>query len=167
MLGSVGFGELLLIAIIALVVFGPHRLPEIARRAGKLMAQARKATQELTDALDAEYDGATSPIRDLQSEYEATRRQITDSAAKITGTMASQPSSPSDLTGADPTDETPAHPPAETIGVHPDGASVGPRGDDADERDVGRTVPDEGATAPDGADPAAADPPGQPGSGAS
>jgi sec-independent protein translocase protein TatB len=94
MLGSVGFGELLLIAIIALVVFGPHRLPEIARKAGQLMAQARRATQELTDALDAEYDGAASPIRDLQSEYEATKRHFTDTATKVTGSMMSSPSTP-------------------------------------------------------------------------
>jgi Tat protein translocase TatB subunit len=94
MLGSVGFGELLLIAIIALVVFGPHRLPEIARKAGQLMAQARRATQELTDALDAEYDSAASPIRDLQSEYEATKRHFTDTATKVTGSTKPSPPTP-------------------------------------------------------------------------
>jgi Tat protein translocase TatB subunit len=84
MLGSVGFGELLLIGVVALIVFGPHRLPEIARKAGQLMAQARRATREFTDALDAEYDGVSSPLRDLQSEYESTKRQLSDSVAKIT-----------------------------------------------------------------------------------
>ncbi len=167
MLGSVGFGELLLIAIIALVVFGPHRLPEIARRVGKLMAQARKATQELTDALDAEYDGATSPIRDLQSEYEATRRQITDSAAKITGTMASQSSSPSDVTGADPTGEGPLRPPTGTEDLLGNRTSIGRDGDHADEGELGGTGPAEGAVAPDASGPDGADPIGRPGNAAS
>lgn len=93
MLGSVGFGELLLIGIVALIVFGPHRLPEIARKAGQLMAQARRATREFTDALDAEYEGASSPLRELQSEYESTKRQLTDSVSKLT-----------DMTGKAPVD---------------------------------------------------------------
>lgn len=84
MLGSVGFGELLLIGIVALIVFGPQRLPEIARKAGQLMAQARRATREFTDALDAEYEGASSPLRELQSEYESTKRQLSDSVSKLT-----------------------------------------------------------------------------------
>jgi sec-independent protein translocase protein TatB len=84
MLGSVGFGELLLIGIVALIVFGPQRLPEIARKAGQLMAQARRATREFTDALDAEYEGASSPLRELQNEYEFTKRQLTDSVSKLT-----------------------------------------------------------------------------------
>lgn len=83
MFGSVGFGELLLIAFVALVVFGPHRLPEIARKAGLLLAKARKATQDFTDAIDAEYEGASSPIRDLQTEYESTKRQITDATSRL------------------------------------------------------------------------------------
>jgi sec-independent protein translocase protein TatB len=91
MLGSVGFGELLLIGVVALIVFGPHRLPEIARKAGQLMAQARRATREFTDALDAEYDGASSPLRDLQSEYESTKRQLSDSVAKITDMTVTTP----------------------------------------------------------------------------
>lgn len=84
MLGSVGFGELLLIGIVALIVFGPQRLPEIARKAGQLMAQARRATREFTDALDAEYEGASSPLRELQNEYESTKRQLSDSVSKLT-----------------------------------------------------------------------------------
>lgn len=91
MLGSVGFGELLLIGVVALIVFGPHRLPEIARKAGQLMAQARRATREFTDALDAEYDGVSSPLRDLQSEYESTKRQLSDSVAKITDMTVTTP----------------------------------------------------------------------------
>jgi Tat protein translocase TatB subunit len=104
MFGSVGFGELLLIALVALIVFGPHRLPEIARKAGQLLAQARKATQAFTDAIDAEYDGASSPLRDLQAEYDSTKRQVTDATSKLVDRMM-----PSDDGGPAPGPEEPAN----------------------------------------------------------
>ncbi len=48
MLG-IGPGELLLIFILALFVLGPERLPGVARDLGKVMAELRKASSELTD----------------------------------------------------------------------------------------------------------------------
>lgn len=87
-MGSLGFGELLFIGVVVLIVFGPKRLPEIARRAGELMAKARAATKELTDSLDAEFEGTTAPLKDLQTEYRATRDQLSDSASKITDLTA-------------------------------------------------------------------------------
>ena len=75
-MGSLGAGELIVIAIVVLVVFGPKRLPEIARKASALMKQARDATQTFTDAIDNEYDGVTSPIKDLKSEYDDTLQSI-------------------------------------------------------------------------------------------
>jgi sec-independent protein translocase protein TatA len=75
-MGSLGAGELVVIAIVAIVVFGPKRLPEIARKASALMKQARDATQTFTDAMDTEYDGVASPIKNLKSEYDDTMRTI-------------------------------------------------------------------------------------------
>jgi len=74
--GSVGAGEVILIAILAIVVFGPKRLPEISRKAAQILQQARKATQTLTEAMDMEYVEITAPIKDLKTEYEATRQAI-------------------------------------------------------------------------------------------
>lgn len=91
MFGSLGFGELLLILIVALIVFGPHRLPEIARRAGDLMSRARDATRDFTDAIDAEYEGESKPLRDLRGEYEATRQQLSDTASRLTDMTAFEP----------------------------------------------------------------------------
>ncbi len=45
---GIGTGELLLIFIIALVVFGPERLPGLARDVGKAMNELRKTSDELT-----------------------------------------------------------------------------------------------------------------------
>ena len=110
MFGSLGFGEILLIGLVALIVFGPQRLPEIARKVGELMTKARSATQELTDALDAEYQGTTKPLTDLKSEYDATKQQLTDTASKLTDMAASPPPTdqpPDDENGQSGGDEEP------------------------------------------------------------
>lgn len=80
-MGSVGFGEIALIAIVALLVFGPGRLPELSRQAGELLTKARETPRSFTDRLDGEFDEATSPIRVLQSEFHATKDELTSAAS--------------------------------------------------------------------------------------
>lgn len=82
-MGSVGFGEIALIALVALLVFGPDRLPELSRKAGELMTKAREATRSFTDALDSEFDEHTAPIRTLQAEFHATKDELTNAAGTI------------------------------------------------------------------------------------
>ena len=53
---GIGFGEVLLILIVALIIWGPKRLPEIARTLGKTMRALRKATYDLTSAVTKEID---------------------------------------------------------------------------------------------------------------
>ena len=48
---GVGFPELLVIMIVALIVLGPKRLPEVAQALGKALAELRKATSGVTDEL--------------------------------------------------------------------------------------------------------------------
>lgn len=47
-----GFAELLVILIVALIVFGPERLPQLAEKLGRLIAK----TRSLTDGLKQEFD---------------------------------------------------------------------------------------------------------------
>jgi Tat protein translocase TatB subunit len=51
---NIGMPELIIICIVALVVVGPKRLPEIARQLGKAMQSFKKATMDLKDALEQE-----------------------------------------------------------------------------------------------------------------
>lgn len=55
-MGSFGPGEMLFIAVFALLIFGPKRLPEIARSMGKALREFRKATSGLTEELKAGLD---------------------------------------------------------------------------------------------------------------
>ena len=52
MFGSLGIPELILIFIVALLVFGPKRLPEIGRTLGKALGEFKKATDELKSNWD-------------------------------------------------------------------------------------------------------------------
>ena len=53
---GIGMPELIIIMVIALIVIGPRKLPDLARALGKGMAEFRKATQELKESLDVEGD---------------------------------------------------------------------------------------------------------------
>jgi Tat protein translocase TatB subunit len=55
---SLGGGEILVVMFVALIVFGPSRLPEIARQVGKALAEVRKmqdsVRREIRGALDTD-----------------------------------------------------------------------------------------------------------------
>jgi len=53
-MGSVGFPELLIIFTIALIVFGPRKLPELGKSLGKSIAEFKRASNELRNTLDEE-----------------------------------------------------------------------------------------------------------------
>jgi sec-independent protein translocase protein TatA len=55
---GIGLGEVLLIVIIALIIFGPGRLPEIARTIGRMTHSLRKATSDFTTSLTKEINTA-------------------------------------------------------------------------------------------------------------
>jgi sec-independent protein translocase protein TatB len=49
-----GFGDYILIFVLALVLFGPKKMPELARQLGKLMAEFRKASNEFKMQMEEE-----------------------------------------------------------------------------------------------------------------
>ena len=53
---SLGFGEILIILILALVIFGPRRLPEMGRTIGKSMRDLRRATSEIKTELESDIE---------------------------------------------------------------------------------------------------------------
>lgn len=54
MFGSLGLPEILFILVIALLVFGPRRLPEVGRTLGKAMREFRRATTDLKRSVEVE-----------------------------------------------------------------------------------------------------------------
>ena len=56
MFGTLGGPELFLILVIALIVFGPTRLPDIGKSMGKMLAEFRKASNDLKRTLEEEVE---------------------------------------------------------------------------------------------------------------
>ena len=54
MLGSIGMGELLIIFVIALIVFGPRKLPELGLSLGKTLGEFKRASNDLRNTLEEE-----------------------------------------------------------------------------------------------------------------
>ena len=54
MFGSIGMPELLIILMIALIIFGPRKLPELGRSLGKSLSEFKRASNELRNTLDEE-----------------------------------------------------------------------------------------------------------------
>ena len=54
MFGSIGMPELIIILVIALIIFGPRKLPELGRSLGRSLKEFKKASNELQNTLDEE-----------------------------------------------------------------------------------------------------------------
>lgn len=71
---DLGFSELVVIGLIALIVLGPKRLPEVARTAGRWMGQLRRFISNVKQDLDREiHQDELAELRKLREELDSTR----------------------------------------------------------------------------------------------
>jgi TatA/E family protein of Tat protein translocase len=61
--GSLGLPEILFILLLALLLFGPRRLPEIGRTIGKGLSEFRRATNDLKRSIETEIELEEAPRR--------------------------------------------------------------------------------------------------------
>jgi TatA/E family protein of Tat protein translocase len=54
MFGSIGMPELIIIFVIALIIFGPRKLPELGKSLGRSLSEFKRASNELRNTLDEE-----------------------------------------------------------------------------------------------------------------
>ena len=87
---GIGVPELLVILVVALIVLGPKRLPEVAKALGKGLAEFRRATSELTDELR---NAQTTIERETRETERAARQRgaATTAPAKADAAAAPQP----------------------------------------------------------------------------
>jgi sec-independent protein translocase protein TatB len=70
---DVGFSELLVIGVVALLVLGPERLPKLARDVGRWLGRARRYVNRVREEIDREVE--LSELRRLRDEIEAKARE--------------------------------------------------------------------------------------------
>ena len=77
---NIGFGELVLILIIALVVFGPGKLPEISRALGKSVREFRQAADTFSKEMMSETEDTRQAVRTVTDTAAETKKEITVAA---------------------------------------------------------------------------------------
>ena len=98
-MGPIGMPEMVVIAVIALIIFGPRKLPELGKSLGKSIAEFKRASNELKNTLEEEI--RTEELQDARK------------SAQIPPTAAMPPASPAPVATTAPEGETA---PRESVG---------------------------------------------------
>lgn len=86
--------HMIVVFVIVLIVFGPQKLPELARGLGKLMAEFRKASTDFKSAFEQE-------MRDMERQALQAQRKKAAEAAATSASVAEQPATLATLPGAE------------------------------------------------------------------
>ena len=78
MFGSIGMPELIIIFVIALIIFGPRKLPELGKSLGRSLNEFKKASNDLQNTLEQEIK------LEEQKEKEVAARKVEAEAPPIT-----------------------------------------------------------------------------------
>lgn len=86
---NLGFGEIIMICVVVLVVFGPERLPDMARQLGRGIGKVRLTTQRMLDELRGEAELRDLNLPDLRvGSLRAQARNYVADLMDIEGQMA-------------------------------------------------------------------------------
>ena len=82
---SIGWQEIMLLMVLALVIFGPKRLPDLARQVGRVVGEVRRVSREfesevreVAEPLHREMTAAIEPIETEVKQAEAAARDMYD-----------------------------------------------------------------------------------------
>jgi len=76
-MGQLGFQEILIIFVIALLVFGPKKLPELGKSLGKGLREFKKATDDLKSNWEDQVREVEEPIKETAKDIENTGQEMT------------------------------------------------------------------------------------------
>jgi len=93
---NIGLPELLIIVAIALIVFGPNKLPELARAFGRAMREFRKATEEVKESFEAETRDLEEIKQTISGDHLSTLLEETSNAVEAVPAEKGHEAAPSD-----------------------------------------------------------------------
>ncbi|CAN5159727.1 hypothetical protein BH20ACT24_BH20ACT24_00460 [soil metagenome] len=82
---NIGPTELIVILVLALIVFGPSRLPEIGRTVGKSLREVRRAGMDLRDQFETDLDDDSFARKGSAGEPKAEKEQRPEPPAPAPG----------------------------------------------------------------------------------
>lgn len=83
MFGSIGGPELLLIFIIALLIFGPRKLPEIGRAIGKGLAEFKRAALDFKKSLESEVEEEAKELKQVKKDLTDIGKDLKESFREV------------------------------------------------------------------------------------
>lgn len=78
---DIGFSELLVIAVVALLVIGPERLPKVARTAGLLFGRLQRYVNDVKADIQREME--LDELKKLRSQFEDAARSVEQSVSEV------------------------------------------------------------------------------------
>jgi sec-independent protein translocase protein TatB len=133
-MANLGMADSLILMVMALVVFGPRRLPQIGRQIGKLMYEFRKASNDFKFQMEEELRSAEEADRRKKDEERMKALAVTASAPKLSTTEAVAPLVPPTMLEA-------TDPPATIESPYPNEGDYPPAIPDYSEPPAEETVP--------------------------
>jgi len=115
MFGTLGGPELFLIFVVALIVFGPRKLPEIGKSLGKMMAEFRRASNEFRSTIESEVEAEKirEAMRIEPPKVEPASPFVPQPAATSAPTASPESTPPPATEGQTPSTEQPVDPAAQ------------------------------------------------------
>ncbi|HEX2758388.1 MAG TPA: twin-arginine translocase TatA/TatE family subunit [Thermoanaerobaculia bacterium] len=89
-MGNLGMPELMMIMLLALLLFGPKKLPEIGKQVGKALGEFRRASNDLKRSIQDEMDKAQAGLDSISSEVKPEPKPEPPALAPAAGAVAQQ-----------------------------------------------------------------------------
>ena len=87
-MGNIGFPEMVVIFILALLIFGPKRLPELGKSLGRGIGEFRRASSDLRNSIEREIESAQIPQNPIKEAVSDMRKVISDSSTAASNTLS-------------------------------------------------------------------------------